>query len=187
MRVISGRYRGLKLNEFEGSDIRPTADRVKESLFNILFSRIAGAEVCDLFCGSGSLGIECLSRGAARADFNDLSPRSIKVLKGNLARLKGQNNYTVTCGDYSAFLRSARAPYDIIFIDPPYADDCGISALQIVGGRNLLKEEGLAVYERDRPFEGHICGLEKVDERKYGKTYLTFFARAAARKGEEEV
>ena len=187
MRIIGGKYRGRVLAGFKGQEIRPTSDRVKESLFNILAPEISGANLLDLFCGSGSLGIECLSRGAVRADFNDLSPRSIKVLKGNLARLKGQNNYTVTCGDYSAFLRSARAPYDIIFIDPPYADDCGISALQIIGGRNLLKEEGLAVYERDRPFEGHICGLEKVDERKYGKTYLTFFARAEASKGEEEV
>ena len=175
MRVISGRYRGLKLNEFEGSDIRPTADRVKESLFNILFSRIAGAEVCDLFCGSGSLGIECLSRGAARADFNDLSPRSIKVLKGNLARLKGQNNYTVTCGDYSAFLRSARVPYDIIFIDPPYADDCGVRAVEELAARKLIYGGGVVVYERDRPFSGSVDGVDVTDERKYGKTYLTFF------------
>lgn len=175
MRIISGKYRGLKLNSFEGSAIRPTADRVKESLFNILYSEIAGARVLDLFCGSGSLGIECLSRGAAFVDFNDISPASVKLLRGNLSRLRGESNFTVTTGDYSAFLARAKAPYDIIFIDPPYADDCGIYALQSVGERRLLNEGGVAVYERDRPFEGEISGLEVRDERRYGKTYLTFF------------
>lgn len=177
MRIISGRYRGLRLNEFDGEEIRPTADRVKESLFNILYGRVQGARVLDLFCGSGSLGIECLSRGAAHVDFNDLSPRSIQVLRGNLSRLKGENSYTVTTGDFSSFLSSARPPYDLIFIDPPYASEAGLSALQLIGSRGLLSPSGVAVYERDRPFASAVVGLEKVDERKYGKTYLTFFER----------
>lgn len=178
MRIISGRYRGLKLNEFAGNDIRPTADRVKESLFNILYDKVFGARVLDLFCGSGNLGIECLSRGAASVDFNDISPQSVKVLKGNLARLKGENVYTVTTGDYAAFLNNARGAYDLIFIDPPYALDVGLSALKIIAERSLLTQGGVAVYERDRPFEGTICGLEAYYERKYGKTYLTFFRPA---------
>ncbi len=175
MRIISGKYRGLKLNRFEGSSVRPTADRVKESLFNILSFRIAGAVVADVFCGSGNLGIECLSRGAAAVHFNDISTQSVKLLKSNLSRLKGPDNYTVTTGDYSAFLLSAKTRYDIIFIDPPYADDCGIHALELIGSRRLLNPGGVAVYERDRPFTGHITGLTVADERKYGKTCLTFF------------
>ena len=177
MRIISGKYRGLKLNEFEGSAIRPTADRVKESLFNIIFSRVADARVLDLFCGSGNLGIECLSRGAKEVDFNDLSPASVKLLKSNLSKLKGENVYSVTTGDYSAFLHRAKGTYDIIFIDPPYADDSGICALELISNRLLLSPGGIAIYERDRAFEGSIKGLEVVDERKYGKTYLTFFTR----------
>lgn len=175
MRVICGKYRGMVLAEFKGMEIRPTADRVKESLFNILSFKISSSRVLDLFCGSGSLGIECLSRGAQFVQFNDISPDSIAVLNKNLARLRGEN-YRVSRGDWSQCLISSRTPYDIIFIDPPYADDCGISAVRFVGKHRLLNADGVAVYERDRPFEGEVEGLEITDERKYGKTYLTFFS-----------
>ena len=174
MRVISGKYRGLVLAEFEGDDIRPTADRVKESLFNILAPRIRGAEALDLFCGSGSLGIECISRGAKSVDFNDGAPSSIEVLGKNLAKLKGENNYTVTNSDFRAFLRAAKKPYDIIFVDPPYRCEYGVSVFQTIAERNLLKEGGVIVYERDIKFYEKVDGIEPFDERKYGRTYLTF-------------
>ncbi len=174
MRVISGTYRGMKLAEFKGEDIRPTSDRVKESLFNILYSYIGGSTVCDLFCGSGSLGIECLSRGCARACFNDISADSLAVLKSNLARLKG-GDYAVTNYDYERFLRDTREKFDIIFIDPPYRFEYGRRALEIISERKLLKADGVAVYERDRAFEGGVNGLTLYDERKYGKTWLSFF------------
>ncbi len=176
MRVISGTYRGLKLATFEGEDIRPTADRVKESLFNILSTRITGANVCDLFCGSGNLGIECLSRGAKTVYFNDLSRESLNLLHKNLSKLKGANNYSVSQGSFESFLQRAQTAFDLIFLDPPYRFDYGEVALQTVAKRKLLAPNGLAVYERDRPFTGEIAGLKKVDERKYGKVYLTFFA-----------
>ena len=162
----------MKLAEFSGSEIRPTADRVKESLFNILYGKFAGARVLDLFCGSGNLGIESLSRGAHSVHFNDLSPRSVAVLR-NLDKLKAEN-FTVTNLDYSACLARVKG-FDIIFIDPPYASDAGVRALEIIGANSLLNEGGVAVYERDIPFRGEIVGLEKYDERRYGKTYLTFF------------
>lgn len=177
MRIISGKYRGLKLAEFDGSDVRPTADRVKESLFNVLFGRVVGARVLDLFCGSGNLGIECLSRGAEIVHFNDISPASINVLKKNLARLKNERNYKITNLDYSVCL-SRTDGYDLIFIDPPYQLEIGIEALKIIGIGNLLNDGGIVVFERDRSFDGEIKGLIKTDERKYGKTYLTFFERA---------
>lgn len=175
MRVISGKYRGLVLTEFRGNDIRPTADRVKESLFNIISSRIAGARVLDLFCGSGSLGIECLSRGALSAHFNDVSSASIAVLDRNLARLRDEK-YKITRSDWSDCLRAADKPYDIVFIDPPYADDCGISALKMLAKRKLVVEGGIAIYERDIEFQDKIEGLDVVDVRHYGRTYLTFFS-----------
>ena len=174
MRVISGKYRGLVLAEFKGSDIRPTADRVKESLFNILAFKIAGARVLDLFCGSGSLGIECLSRGAKYAHFNDISPASIAVLNKNLTRLRGEK-YAVTTGDYAACLRGFKDKFDIAFVDPPYADDCGVRAVEELAARKLIYGGGVVVYERDRPFSGSVDGFDVTDERKYGKTYLTFF------------
>lgn len=172
MRVISGKYRGRVLSDFKGADIRPTADRVKESLFNILSSNVCGARVLDMFCGSGNLGIECISRGAEFVHFNDISKDSIDLLKKNLSKIEG--NYTVTNYDFSACLKAGEK-YDLIFIDPPYASDCGIQALKLISKGNHLSEGGIAVYERDRSFSGEVDGIIKFDERKYGKTYLTFF------------
>lgn len=174
MRIISGKYRGLKLAEFEGGEIRPTADRVKESLFNILYGEVAGARCLDLFCGSGNLGIECLSRGAAEVHFNDISPESVAVLKKNLSRLKGESGFKITVFDYRECLAKVSA-FDLIFIDPPYKEDFGLETLKIIGERKLLKAGGIAVYERDRKVECEIGGLKLYDERRYGKTYLSFF------------
>lgn len=178
MRVVSGKYRGLNLVPFEGEDIRPTADRVKESLFNILSARVVGAVVADVFCGSGNLGIECLSRGAECVYFNDLSNKSLEVLRKNLAKLRGGEKYFVTRSDYLSFLKGTSARFDLIFVDPPYRYDYGLPALRAVAERDLLNEGGVLVYERDRAFEGETYGLVKSDERKYGRTYLTFFTRS---------
>lgn len=177
MRIISGKYRGLGLAEFKGAEIRPTADRVKESLFNIISPYIAGADVLDLFCGSGNLGIECLSRGAKAVHFNDISKASIEVFKKNAAKLSGKDKYSVTALDFKRCL-AATEDFDIIFIDPPYASEAGEEALKIIARNDKLKYGGVAVYERDRAFEGEIDGLEMFDERKYGKTYLSFFRAA---------
>lgn len=178
MRIIGGKYRSRVLAEFPGTEVRPTADRVKESLFNILSLRIYGARALDLFCGSGALGLECLSRGAAKVVFNDFSKDSVKILEKNIKTLgieKGQTEvYTL---DYSACLDRISGEFELIFIDPPYRLDCGVRALEKIGSKGLLSENGVAVYERDRSFEGAVDGLEKYDERKYGKTYLTFFRR----------
>ncbi len=173
MRIVSGKYRGMKLVGFEGRDIRPTADRVKESLFNILRESVVGADVLDLFCGSGNLGIECLSRGAEFVRFNDISKASITVLKSNLARLK-DDNYAVSNSDYKSCL-SLGEKYGLIFIDPPYASDAGVRALEIISERGCLDVGGIAVLERGQPFNGSVSGLTAYDERKYGGTYLTFF------------
>ena len=171
MRIISGKYRGMVLASFNGENIRPTADRVKESLFNIL-GPVSGSRVLDMFCGSGNLGLECISRGASFVHFNDISKESLAVLKKNLSRIEG--NFTITNYDFSRCLERGEK-YDLIFIDPPYASDFGAEALKLVAAGNHLSGDGIAVFERDRSFDGEICGLEKIDERKYGKTYLTFF------------
>ncbi len=173
MRIISGKYRGMVLAQFNGAEIRPTADRVKESLFNILSDKTGGARVLDLFCGSGNLGIECISRGAEFVGFNDASRDSIAVLKKNLARIP-EKNYSVTVCDYAACLARGGA-FDIILIDPPYRSDAGVRALEIIAKNSLLNAGGVAVYERDVSFCGTVDGLEMYDERKYGKTYLSFF------------
>ena len=176
MRVVSGKYRGLNLAEFNAENIRPTADRVKESLFNILSSKVAGAQVLDLFRGSGNLGIECLSRGARQVFFNDISKQSLQVLNKNLSRLKGGEKYTVNNCDYLSFLNSTAEKFDIIFLDPPYAMEISGTALLKIAERDLLNDGGVVVYERDLPFSGETP-LEVYDTRKYGRVHLTFFRK----------
>ena len=175
MRIISGKHRGRKLVEFTAEGIRPTSDRAKESLFNILSTKIVGATVLDLFCGSGSIGLECVSRGADKVYFNDKSANSVAVLKKNISILKEESCCAVSISDYKDFLNRCSVKFDIIFLDPPYAEEFGVPALTAISQRGLLKGGGVAIYERDRAFEGEIAGLKKVDERKYGKAYLTFF------------
>lgn len=175
MRIIGGKYRSLNLADFKGKDIRPTADRVKESLFDIIYGRVAGARVLDLFCGSGGLGLECISRGAEFVHFNDISRESLAVLRKNLSKLKDERNYLVTNCDFAACLAGAQKPFDIIFLDPPYRLEAGAAALKIISSRKLLGVGGIAVLERDRAFLGEAEGLELFDERKYGITYLSFF------------
>ncbi len=180
MRIIGGKYRSRVLSEFAGDDVRPTSDRVRESLFNILAPRVRGARVLDLFAGSGALGIESLSRGAKEVLFNDCAKDSLAILKKNLTALKiplSGGEALLSGSDYLVCLEGQRQPFDLIFIDPPYRFDFGRKALQKLAQKGLLSENGVAVYERDRPFEGEVDGLEKYDERKYGKTYITFFKR----------
>ena len=178
MRVIGGKYKSRVLSTFEGNDVRPTSDRAREALFNILSLKMYDARVLDLFAGSGALGIESLSRGAKEVVFNDCSKDSLAILKKNLNTLKitvGGEEAKVNCCDYLVLLERVQGSFDIVLIDPPYRFDYGKKALEKIVQRGLLSENGVAVYERDRAFEGEIEGLEKFDERKYGKAYFTFF------------
>ena len=178
MRIIGGKYKSRILKEFAGENVRPTSDRAREALFNILANKTYGARVLDLFAGSGALGLESLSRGAKEVVFNDLSKDSLAILKANLSALKVPTEETkISNYDYAVCLDGLRGEFDLIFIDPPYRFDYGEVALNKISQRGLLSENGVAVYERDCPFLGEIDGLEKYDERKYGKAYLTFFKR----------
>ena len=180
MRIIGGKYRSRVLAEFAGKDVRPTSDRAKESLFNILALKIPGARVLDLFTGSGNLGLESLSRGAKEVVFNDISKESLAIVKRNLTALKIPVNgaEAKVCNyDYATCLDVVQGTFDVIFLDPPYALDIGKTALKKIADRGLLNQDGVVVYERDVPFTGEVMGLRAYDERRYGKAYLTFFAR----------
>lgn len=181
MRIIGGKYRSRILKEFSGEAVRPTSDRAREALFNILSLKIYGASVLDLFAGSGALGIESLSRGAKSVLFNDAAKESVALVKSNLATLKIplSEDVRVTNYDYSVCLDTVQGGFDLIFIDAPYKFDYGVKALEKISAKSLLNENGIAVYERDRAFEGEVDGLEKYDERRYGKAFFTFFRRKA--------
>lgn len=176
MRIIGGKFRSRVLAEFKGESVRPTADRTKEALFNILGTKVIGARVLDLFAGSGALGLECLSRGASEVVFNDCAKDSVALLKKNLAALKlsvGEEAKVMNT-DALVCLGRLSGVFDLIFIDPPYRLEIGARAVKEIAARGLLSENGVIVFERDKPFEETVDGLIVTDTRKYGKAYLTF-------------
>lgn len=130
MRVISGRFKGRHLTSFRAEHIRPTTDRVKESLFNKIQGRVDGATVLDLFAGTGSLGIEAISRGAEEVLFVDDHPKSLSILKKNLTLLKVEQGYGIERSDVIKFLRNYKGrAFDLIFIDPPFTEKMAHSVL----------------------------------------------------------
>lgn len=180
MRIIGGEFRSRVLAQFDGENVRPTSDRAREALFNILAYKVRGARVLDVFAGSGALGLESLSRGAKEVLFNDISKDSVAIIKRNLTTLKipvGGERAKVVQGDYLTLLETVRGQFDLILLDPPYAQEFALSALAVIAKRQLLTADGIVVYERDRAFVGEVDGLEQYDERKYGKAFLTFFRR----------
>lgn len=175
MRVIAGIYRGRVLAEFKGKEIRPTSDMARESLFNILRGKIEGASFLDLFCGTGAVGIEALSRGAKKVLFNDISSDSVALTQFNLNKLNVSDNVEVRRSDATVCLKTCAQKFDIVFIDAPYKSDAGIDALREV--ESVLSPDGIAIYENETPFDGEAEGLEKYDARRYGRAHLTFFRR----------
>ena len=165
------------LAEFRGQDIRPTSDRVKESLFQILSARLPGGRVLDLFCGSGALGLEALSRGAEDVVFNDLSRESLAICRKNLAALKEKGELLSL--DFRACLMRVSGQFDLIFSDPPYREDYTLEILRIVAERNLLKEGGLVVAESERE-EVAPAGWERLDFRSFGRTKIAMFGRSSS-------
>ena len=175
MRIVSGIYRGRTLLELKGNAIRPTSDMVRESLFNIIQFKIAGKDFLDLFCGTGAVGIEAMSRGANHVTFNDFSRESIALVKKNLEKIGATDGFDITMRDGAEFYRFSSQKYHFVFIDPPYASDLGQRTLQ--NASELLTDDGVAIFESEKPFTDNIKGLKKVNERKYGRVYLTFFEK----------
>ena len=180
MRVISGKVRGLKLDTPKNDDVRPTTDRVKESLFNIINPYVIDSNVLDLFAGTGSLGIECLSRGALSATVVDVSKDSINIVKSNVKKARVENESTILNLDFKTAidrLNVQNKKFDIIFMDPPYYKNMFIDALSNIDNSDLLSEDGIIVVEHDTKdkFIDKIGRLEKSKEKKYGNTTLTFY------------
>ncbi|MBQ3046670.1 MAG: 16S rRNA (guanine(966)-N(2))-methyltransferase RsmD [Clostridia bacterium] len=175
MRIVGGKYGGRVLSGFEGKDIRPTSDKARESLFNILRNRIYGSNFLDLFCGTGAIGIEAISHGAKTVTFNDIERKSLAVLKSNLEKLKVTEDYKITNFDALSFLMRSGPIYDIIYIDPPYKMDIYDKLLKL--SVNALNDGGIVIFESEQPFDGQVDGLIKYDERKYGRARLTFYKK----------
>ena len=147
MRVITGSARGCRLKELEGMETRPTTDRVKEGLFNIIQFDIEGRKVLDLFAGTGQLGIECLSRGAVSAVFVDERRDACRLVEENIKRARVQDRSRVVQSDYLSFLSRKGSDYDLIFLDPPYAEKLIPKALELLLSGRLIKRTSLIVCE----------------------------------------
>ena len=181
MRVISGTARGTKLNSIDELSTRPTLDRVKESLFNIIHDKIEDSTVLDLFSGSGAIGIEFLSRGCKKAYLCDKSNKAINMIHQNLEKTKLLENAVVLNTDYQKCLQDLAKKgitFDIIYIDPPYKDDIAVDSVKMILSLKLLKKEGIIIIETDeknRELENlKELDIEIYDCRKYGRANLIF-------------
>ena len=180
MRVITGTARGIQLKTPDGLLTRPTADRVKEALFSIINFDLPGAKVLDLFGGTGQLGIEALSRGAASAVFVDASEHSCKLIRENLKRTKLEKDAKVIRSDYMDYLNRCREQYNIIFLDPPYAEVFLENSIKRITEIDILQSDGIIVAERplgkELPWE--FEGYTRSRDYKYGKVLLTIYRKA---------
>ncbi len=180
MRIISGKYRGTKIPSPKEEIVRPTLDRVKENIFNILQFSVASSRCLDLFCGSGAFGIECLSRGCSSVDFVDNNKNNITSLGKFLERLRAQN-YKLHCSDYYEALKKfseQQKCFDIIFLDPPFDSDFAHTAIQKIFTLKLLSPQGIIVLEHDdRVQNEHPSRI--FDTRRYGRIVIDFLSNKA--------
>ena len=182
MRVIAGLAKGKQLKTPEGMQTRPTTDRVKEALFSIIQFEIPGARVLDLFGGTGQLGIEALSRGAQSAVFVDAREEACRLIRGNLAKAKLESQGKVIRCDYADYLKRSRDKFDIILLDPPYAEVFLEYALKFITEIDILQSGGIIISERpvgkDLPWD--FLGFTRSRDYKYGTTLLTLYRKQNA-------
>ena len=178
MRIISGKYRGIKIPSPKEEIVKPTLDRIKENIFNIIQFDVENSEVLDLFCGSGALGIECLSRFANHATFVDNNKQNIDFLKEFLKKIKAEN-FSLVCADfYEALKNSAEngKKYDIIFLDPPYDSNLAEIAIQKIFKFGLLAENGKIVWEHSFEHDTSKFSHKIILSKTYGKIKIDFIS-----------
>lgn len=176
MRIISGKYRGKKLKEFDLTSTRPTLDRVKESIFNLVQFEVQDAVVLDLFSGTGALGIESISRGAKNTFLVDHNPKAIEIIKQNLLGIDGE--YSVCQMDYLSFLKSNNQKFDLVFLDPPFKTDLGINAIDNLVKNDRINLKGIIIFEtsNENDFDFDYENFE-ITRRKYGSVAVYKFVK----------
>jgi 16S rRNA (guanine966-N2)-methyltransferase len=180
--VISGKFKGRQLVSFQAGHIRPTTDRVKETLFNKLMGRIEGARILDLFSGTGSLAIECISRGAEWVDLVENHRKSLEIIKENLAALKIGEGYKIHNEDAFRFIKDYEGPgYDIVLADPPFTEQLAHELATQIGASALLAPDSVLVIEASSKerMDERYPGLNRLDQRTFGDRHLNFFEKAA--------
>jgi len=179
MRVTAGLARGHSLVTLRGDSVRPTADKVKQSIFNMIQFGVDGADILDIFCGSGALGIEALSRGAASAVFVDIDKRAVATTRVNLKHTKLREKATILNSDYKIFIKNCtnEKKYDIMFADPPYEFGVLSDLMANIADLGLLKDDGLLVFEGGKsltPLEHSSFSLKK--NARYGDTVVLIYS-----------
>ncbi len=173
MRVIGGMKRGLKLVGFEGDSVRPTTDRVKENIFNIIGPYISGASTLDLFGGTGALTVEALSRGAQSATVCDVAESSLSLIRTNLQKAGYSDSARVVKTDAVSFVEAAKESFDVLFVDPPYNSDLLEQTLAAIASNPGICPDGIIVCERDyEKALPNLSGLDVVKDKKYGRVQI---------------
>ncbi len=180
MRIITGRARGIRLDTLEGENTRPTTERAKEAIFSRLQFEVEGRRVLDLFAGSGQMGLEAVSRGATHAVLVDQAKDAIAVIRKNAERTRLAEDCTVVCSDFAEFLRTRRGrePFDLVFIDPPYAMNACRAAVEALMENRLLAPHGIVVLESGEPdplgVDTAIANrFDVLRTARYGRAYVT--------------
>ena len=184
MRIITGSKRGKKLVTLEGEQVRPTTDRVKESLFNILQFQLEGRRFLDLFAGSGQIGLEALSRGAAQCVFVDASKESIRVVEKNVQSTGMGDRAKVVSSDFAAYLSGCREHFDIAFLDPPYRSGLLERALPLVAQKMNPGGVILCEHPKDEVLPETAGEFVQFRSYRYGKIMLTSYRRSEEESGE---
>ncbi len=180
MRIVAGDFKGRKLETPAGNEIRPTSEKVKEAVFSMLSAKLPGAICVDLFAGTGSLGLEALSRGAEKCYFGDHARPAIEIVRRNVAHCKAEEWSVVYFGDYEQVLRKIHEPVDIFFLDPPYRQGLYEDCFALIDELQLLAEDGVIVAEHstDDAFPDVLGAFVKSKDRRYGSMTISVYRRA---------
>ena len=178
MRIIAGEKRGTKLYTLEGLNTRPTLDRVKESLFNIIQSEIRESVFLDIFAGSGAIGLEAVSRGAKKAILCDNNKQAIQIIKKNIEKLGYKDKIELYQMQFNELINKLNEKIDIIYLDPPYKTNYAIKTVELLLKKEILKTDSLIIIETDQVEELkeklENLNIEIIDKRKYGRANLIF-------------
>lgn len=179
MRIIAGDFKGRRLLTPKDGRIRPTTDKVKESVFSMIAAYLSDAVVIDLFSGTGNLGLEALSRGAKRCWFGDNSRESLEITRQNIALCRQEDSAVTVLGGFESVLGRITEKADLIFLDPPYKHGLIHECFGLISGLSLLKAGGIIVAEHsaDEPLEDTISGYARIREKTYGTITVSIYRK----------